>query len=325
VNDYYAKISRMFNITTITSTHLQPWLDPGLTGATLVSGRDPYAYNLSRSDTLGNMPASDPGSTDSYSLPGWGYSTGHSSDSLIRYAEYIPFSGTGEIAWIRMNIAATSYLSATDSIRIYVWSGGSQPGSVLVSRMFRLREIKDNFEFVADFGKTIKVTGSFYVGYTIYYRNSLSYPQSQFAVEHSSPWPLPSQNTAWFNDGDSWKPFTQHPSFPMAASLGINVIMVENTTLNDIENTPEDAADITVFPNPFINSLSFSKTDSAVKETSLRIYDNTGRVVSSGEYRNIFPGVLTIDLPELLPGIYHYRLRNDSVYHTGTIIKIESM
>ena len=325
VNDYYAKISRMFNITTITSTHLQPWLDPGLTGATLVSGRDPYAYNLSRSDTLGNMPASDPGSTDSYPLPGWGYSTGHSSDSLIRYAEYIPFSGTGEIAWIRMNIAAASYLSATDSIRIYVWSGGSQPGSVLVSRMFRLREIKDNFEFVADFGKTIKVTGSFYVGYTIYYRNSLSYPQSQFAVEHSSPWPLPSQNTAWFHDGDSWKPFTQHPSFPMAASLGINVIMVENTTLNDIENTPEDAADITVFPNPFINSLSFSKTDSAVKETSLRIFDNTGRVVSSGEYRNIFPGVLTIDLPELLPGIYHYRLRNDSVYHTGTIIKIESM
>jgi lysyl endopeptidase len=324
-NDYYAKIIKMFNITTITSTHLQPWLDPGLTGATVVSGRDPYEYNLSRSDTLGNMPVSDPGASDSYTSPGWGYSTGHNSDSLIRYAEYIPFSGTGEIAWIRMNIASASYLSASDSIRIYVWSGVSQPGSVIASRMFRLREAKDNFEFVVDFGKTIKVTGSFYVGYTIYYRNSLSYPQSQFAVEHSFPWPLPSQNTAWFHDGDSWKPFTQHPSFPMAASLGINVIMVENTILNDIENTPEDAADITVFPNPFNNSLSFSKTDSTVKETSLRIYDNTGRVVSSGEYRNIFPGVLTIDLPELLPGIYHYRLRNDSVYHTGTIIKIESM
>ena len=239
-NDYYAKIIKMFNITTITSTHLQPWLDPGLTGATVVSGRDPYEYNLSRSDTLGNMPVSDPGASDSYTSPGWGYSTGHNSDSLIRYAEYIPFSGTGEIAWIRMNIASASYLSASDSIRIYVWSGVSQPGSVIASRMFRLREAKDNFEFVVDFGKTIKVTGSFYVGYTIYYRNSLSYPQSQFAVEHSFPWPLPSQNTAWFHDGDSWKPFTQHPSFPMAASLGINVIMVENTILNDIENTPED-------------------------------------------------------------------------------------
>ena len=80
----------------------------------------------------------------------------------------------------------------------------------------------------------------------------------------------------------------------------------------------------TVFPNPFVSSLSFSKTDRAVKETSLRIYDNTGRVVSSGEYSNIFPGVLTIDLPELEPGIYHYGLRNDSVYCTGTIIKIGS-
>ncbi|MCK7530994.1 MAG: hypothetical protein MZV63_08105 [Marinilabiliales bacterium] len=27
-NDYYAKLSRMFNITTITSTNLKPWLDP---------------------------------------------------------------------------------------------------------------------------------------------------------------------------------------------------------------------------------------------------------------------------------------------------------
>ena len=66
-------------------------------------------------------------------------------------------------------------------------------------------------------------------------------------------------------------------------------------------------------------------TDRVVKEMSLRLYDNTGKVVWSGEYRNIFPGVLTLDLPELAPGIYHFGLKNDSGYHTGTIIKIASL
>jgi lysyl endopeptidase len=324
VNDYYAKISRMFNVTTITSTHLSPWLDPVSTGATVVTGRDPYAYNLSRSDTLANMPSSDPGTSDSYFSPDWGFSTGHNSDSLIRYAEQIPFSGTGEIAWIRMNVAASSYITAGDSLRIYVWSGGSQPGSVLASRMFRIREVKDNFEFEIDFGKTVKVTGSYYVGYAIYYRNSLSDPQSQFAIAHSDPWPLPSQNTAWFHDGTGWKQFTQHPSFPMATSLGIKVIMVENTILNDVTDPVPNVSGLKVFPNPFTASVSFSMNDTAVTETSLRLYDNTGKVVSSGEYRNIFPGVLTVDLPDLTPGIYHYGLKNDSVYYTGTIIKIGS-
>jgi hypothetical protein len=61
-----------------------------------------------------------------------------------------------------------------------------------------------------------------------------------------------------------------------------------------------------------------------VTETDLRLYDNTGRMVSSGEYGNIFPGVLTLELPWLTPGIYHYHLRTDSVTYTGTVIKIDT-
>ncbi len=235
-NDYYAKLSRMFNITTITSTNLKPWLDPLATGATIASGRDPYAYNLSRADTLRNMPASDPGTTNSYSSPGWGYSTGHNSDSLTRFAEYITFNGTGEIAWVKLSIADATYLTEADSIRVFLWNGGAQPGSVIASKMYRIREVKSNFEMEVDFGRTIKVTGSYYVGYAVYYKGKLNQPQSRFAVKHSAPWPLSTQNTAWFHNGASWRPFTQHPSFPMSTSLAINVIMVENSILNGIED-----------------------------------------------------------------------------------------
>ncbi len=323
-NDYYAKLSRMFNISTITTTNLKSWLDPQATGATMVNGRDPYAYNLSRSDTLSNVITTDPGTEDSYSSPGWGYSTGTNSDSLTRYAEYFSFTGTGEIAWVRLSVASASFLAQTDSIRVFIWSGGAQPGAVIASRMYRIREVKNNFELEVDFGRTIKVTGSFYAGYTVYYKGRLTLPQPQFAVRHSAPWPLATQNTAWFHNGTAWRPFTQHPAFPMATSLAIKVIMVENSILNGFEDPQGEVSPLKVFPNPFTNSLSFSIEGTGVTESTLRLYDNSGRVVSSGEYRNIFPGVLTLELPWLAPGIYHYGLRNDSVTYSGTLIKMHS-
>ena len=173
-------------------------------------------------------------------LPGFGYSTGHNSDSLVRYAEYFTFPGTGEIAWVHLRVAVSSYLSETDSIRVFVWNGGAQPGAVIASRMIKLREVKNDFDLEVDFGRTVAVSGSYYVGYVIYYKNNLSQPQPQFAVEHSAPYALSGQNTAWFHDGSSWKPFTQHPSFPAPVSLGISVIMVENSILNGIDDPGSD-------------------------------------------------------------------------------------
>jgi hypothetical protein len=321
-DDYYAKLPRMFNITTIPSTHLRPWLDPSGTGATIVSGRDPYGYNLSRSDTLGAVTVTNTGTTDTYITPGWGLSTGNNSDGLLRYAEYIPFSGTGEIAWIRLGVAASSYLATADSVRFYIWNDGAVPGSVLISRKYKLNEIKDGTILEVDFGKTVKVTGPFYAGYSVNYRSPLSQPQPQFAVSHSTPWPSASQNTAFFFDGSSWRPFTQHPSYPMSVSLGINAVIVENSVLNTTGNPVSLTASVEVFPNPFSSAINFRITDRGVTETTLTIYDNLGRVVSAGEYRNIFPGVLNIELPGLAPGIYHYGLRADTVYYTGTLLKI---
>jgi hypothetical protein len=81
---------------------------------------------------------------------------------------------------------------------------------------------------------------------------------------------------------------------------------------------------MTVFPNPFSNSISFSISETSVTSSSLTVYDHSGRVVFAALYRNIFPGVLTPELPALAPGIYHYSLVNDSLTFTGTLIKTDS-
>lgn len=322
-NDYFAKLSRMFNVTTVVSSHLRPWLDPAGTGATVAAGRDPYGYNLSRSDTLGVFPASASGTTDSYPSPGWGFSTGNNSDGLMRYAEYIPFTGTGEIAWLRLRVAASSLLSATDSVRFYIWSGGSQPGPVIASRKLKLGEIRSGQVLEIDFGRNIKVTAPFYAGYSVYYRTPPDQPQPQFAVMHSSPWPTSTQNTAWFHDGSEWKPFNIHPSFPMSVSLAVNAVMVENSVLNMTEEPKPGTDRLEVFPNPFISSVCFRLEDS-VSESTLTIYDHLGRVVLSAEYKNIFPGILPVEMDGLASGVYHYGLRADSIYYSGTLIKTDS-
>lgn len=322
-NDYYAKLSRMFSISTVPASNLKPWLDPLSTGSTLVSGRDPYAWNISRSDTLRNISAGDPVQTELYPLPGYGYSTGTNSDNLIRYAEYFSFAGTGEIAWIRLNITKTVWINTADSIRVTVWGGGAVPGPAIVSKLINLQEVRDNLSLEVDFGRTVAVTGSFYAGYTVYYKTPPGTAQPQFAVSHSQPYTQPALNTAWFYTGTAWQPFTQHPSFPMAVSLDIIVIMVENSILNDISDPIVPNAQSMVFPNPFSRSVSFSMSDSA-RITSLTVYDNKGSVVSSTQYSNIFPGIITLDLPALASGVYHYILKNDSEILSGTIIKIDA-
>ncbi|TFH49684.1 MAG: T9SS type A sorting domain-containing protein [Bacteroidia bacterium] len=322
-DDFYAKLNRMFNISSVPSANLKSWLDPETTGATIINGRDPYLWNLSRSDTLQNIPSNDPGLVDLYSSPGYGYSTGINSDSLIRYAEYIPFVGTGEVAWINFNVANTSWITTADSVRVYIWRGGSVPGSVIASRLIKLEELKNSFSLEVDFGRTVAVIGSFYVGYRVYYRDRIASPQVQFAVLHSQPYAQPSLNTAWFHNGTSWKRFTEHPSFPMAVSLDVNVVIVENSVLNAIENPVLPVYGLKIFPNPFSRSISFGMSDT-VKVTSLTIFDNSGSVVSATQYKNVFPGVLTVELQSLSSGIYHYLLNNDSHILTGSIIKIET-
>jgi len=322
-NDYYAKLSRMFTITSVASTHLRTWLDPTGTGTTVAGSRDPYGYNLSGSDTLGSMPATDPGTTDTYSS-GWGLSTGNNSDGLTRYAEYIPFTGSGEIAWLRLRISASAFLSSVDSVRFYIWGGGAQPGAVIASKKLRLNEIRGGSTLEVDFGRTIKVTGPFYAGYSVFYRSPLNQQQPQFAVVRSALWPTSAQNTAFFHDGSSWKPFTLHPSFPGSVSLGIKAVIVENSVLNTLPDPGQEGTDLEVYPNPFSNSVIFRFNERAVETTFITIYDFAGRVVSAGEYRDVFPGLLPVELQGLPPGVYHYGLQADSLFYSGTLIKADS-
>lgn len=321
VKDYFARIDMMFNHYSSSSANLKVWLDPISSGVTVFDGRDPYNYNMSLSDTLYNITSSALLKSDIISSPGYGYSTGINSDSLITYAEYFNSSTTGEIAFVNLNVVKSDYISTSDTVRIFVFSGGSTPGNILASKLVKLTEVKDNFQLKVDFDKAVPVTGPFYIGYRVYYKNQISSPQSQFALYHSGPLADNSLNTAWFNNGTSWLPFTSHPSFSAPVSLAVKVIMVDNSMLNAINDLNAPEMVVSVAPNPFTNCVSFFCDENAAS-TKLIIYDHSGLVVSYTQYENIFPGELPVNLPSLASGIYHYVLWNDTKRYSGTLIKV---
>jgi lysyl endopeptidase len=319
VNDYFAKISGMFSISSAPSENLKTWLDPSLSGVTYCSGRDPYKSNISSSDTLYNIPDGTILQSDAL-VPSYGYSTGTNTDSLISYAEYFNFTGTGEITWVKMDVARSYYLTSTDTVRVCIFAGGAQPGNILASKLVSLSEVKDDFELKVDFNKTVKINGPFYVGYKVYYDGRITRVQPQFAVYHSGLLSDYLLNTAWFNNGSGWQPFTSHPTYPGPVSLSIKTILVDDSTPSNIKDTSLSVYEIMVYPNPFGNCISFSAKGYAAN-TTIIIYNNYGAVVSYQEYADIFPGVISIDLPLLPPGVYHYDLRNDGIRNTGTILK----
>ncbi len=319
-NDYYARLDKMFDLSAEASRRLRPWLDPAGTNASVINGRDPYFYNLLRSDTIGSMPQGDSGTMSSYPLPGWGLSTGHNSDSIVGYAEYFPFHGSGELLWLRVRVAAAEHLSQADSVRFFIWGNGPVPGTMVASKAFRMNEFAGGNEAEINFGRPVKRNGPFYAGYIIYYRGRLTDPQPLFAIAHSDPWPQQSQNSAFFYDGTGWKPFTGHPTRPMPVSLAINAVLVESSIMG-IQQPSEERSGVQVLPNPFSGEVTFRISGADHGRVTVEIYDHAGRTVHAGEYGNIFPGDLTIELPGLPAGIYHYSLKSGSVQYTGTIIK----
>src|SRR5512138_3492917 len=59
VNDYFAKLSFSYNFSSILWQQVKGWIDPAVSGALQLDGRDPYALNLLSSDTLTNLASSE--------------------------------------------------------------------------------------------------------------------------------------------------------------------------------------------------------------------------------------------------------------------------
>jgi lysyl endopeptidase len=321
VNDYFAKLSVSYSFNNEVDKQLKSWIDPSLSGVSLLNGRDPYSANNLTNDTLSNILSGETSSVTGYSLPGIGYSTGFNSDSITGYAEYFQNIKSEEIVEIWINIAKANYVYSADSMRLFVFADGAQPGQVLASKRFYLREAKDSFLMKMDFDQTIPVTGNFYVGWKLWYGSKALSETRQLAVFHSPDRFSYSLNSAWFLNNGAWKPFMDHPFTPGSMSLDVKVILTGNSIVNQIMPNSEKSNDFYIYPNPASTFITIS-SESEYQHLKCELFDLAGSKISSINLDNKFPGNYTLRLSQMPPGIYNLILSSDLHTESYKILKI---
>jgi hypothetical protein len=322
VNDYFAKLSFIYDLSGVLWQQLRGWIDPAVTGLKTFNGRDPYAPNLLTIDTLSNLNTGENQIVTPYTLPGKGYSTGYNSDSLVMYAEYFSSPAGRELSEVLIDVADVNTLLSADSARIFIFSDGPVPGSVIASTRVMLREAKDAFTLSADFTNTVPLSGNFYIGWKFWYVDKAVSETRQFAVYHSPDrGGDPLLNTAWFSNGLQWKKFTQHPSYPASLSLCVKAVTIGNSTPSEIQTPKEAKKEFILFPNPageFLNVYSSQLHDRA----ELKIYDMNGVQSGSENADGIFPGHKQLDIRNLKPGIYFVLIQTSRGSEIHKILKL---
>ncbi|ASU33730.1 T9SS type A sorting domain-containing protein [Mucilaginibacter xinganensis] len=78
--------------------------------------------------------------------------------------------------------------------------------------------------------------------------------------------------------------------------------------------------EMTLFPNPFTNSVSLNLGDNVIKNASVKIYNNVTKVVYDKQYTNQ-SGIIQLDLSNLTQGVYIIELVADGNQGIHKIIK----
>jgi hypothetical protein len=274
---------------------------------------------LLTSDTLSNLAAGENRIITKYPVTGQGYATGYNSDSLVMYAEYFKSTPGHEISEVWLNTAVVNSISTADSVRVYVFNDGPVPGAVLASQRIFFTQAKDSFQIKIDFNKTVPVNANFYIGWKIWYSSRAMSESRQFAVFQSPDRVLAAKNTAWFNNGVIWKPFLQHPRFPMSVSLDVKVIRTGTSVLNNVTDTRLKITEFNVYPNPASNHIILS-SGKIIGDVSMRIMDQTGAVFKRDRIKGRFPGEASIDVTEFKPGLYIIELRSEGFTETHKVL-----
>jgi lysyl endopeptidase len=321
MDDYFAKLKVMCDVSSVTGKQLITCIDPAVSGLKKIDGRDPYAPNLITVDTLTNILPGEQVEITPYPPTGYGYSTGYNSDSLVMYAEYFRNPAGKDVSEVIINLAKVNVVSSLDSAKVFIFSDGQEPGNVIASQKIFLDEAKDQYRLNVDFKNVVTLETNFYAGWKIWYKMAASDENRQFAVFHSPDRINPDNNTAWFNDGITWRRFTEHPFSPMAASLDVQVVLIGNAVADIIVAPADNPPDFIIYPNPASDRLIVS-SERAFREIRLNIFDQGGRRVKYEKISNEFPGNIIIDISALKPGIYYVSLASQGKRESHKLILV---
>ncbi len=242
-DDYFSKLSRAWSDYPDPANQLKAWLDPNNTGVSYIDGIDPYGFNDAHGDTFSNITLTEKLNLNRSNLT-WGWLSGHNSLGWTSFAEKFSRTDTLQVPGIFLDVAKDYIANAFATISISVWQGSTFPVTEKYTKEIYFQNLQENAVNFVAFDSLLKLTGTFFIGYTINYAD----PLDSFAV-YQSPNRGASGYSGMYIFNGAWHNISEVTSPKIYASLAISFPGYKG--LQVALKTPEIKSKLLkIYPNP---------------------------------------------------------------------------
>ncbi len=296
---------------------LKHWLDPLNSGVAFLDGMDTESGDTEVADLI-NVAHWVAGQNLAFYLANdGGYLAGNNIYQDKAKAEFYNKTEFGNRNAVTGAYVAFGYATGRDNTMIELQvlkDNMGSPSTLLGSAKATLKEIKEKADkdyVYCSFDPPIEINGSIYL--------SVVLPQYEgdtvalMTVEEAEV------NTAWeFNYDEEWWPYS-HPDNSWGIKLS-HIIALEIGRFTAINETPDFADNIKLYPNPATNEININLGSEHNKKVDIEIYEVFGRLVS----QNIYPDKnsdINIDISGLQAGFYLVAINIDGKTITKKFVK----
>jgi hypothetical protein len=290
VNDYFARLNKMWDYLNGDTVQVAAWLDPDNKGVSSLEGLDYYGGKVKR---LTHLLNTDTVVLDQTGITG--YWTGHNSLGITEYAEKYTNLDSVIVKGVYVIFGKRDY--GEDSVTVKIWEGDETgPSNVIAEKMVSVKQLAANKEHIVTFNGTVSVKNTFYAGIEIDYSSSDIDTVALYNIVKKDN----SEETGYVFDGATWKKMSRlHPD-GTKGNFWIDLLVSYGPTTGIGDDITKDDM-VSVFPNPVVDGRFYYKTD----KTGLRYIEVLNINGKSILFENVNPGDEPyVDIPGLASGIY---------------------
>ncbi|MDR1880331.1 MAG: trypsin-like peptidase domain-containing protein [Tannerellaceae bacterium] len=332
-NDYYYALHKAWKNSEKENEQLNCWLNPANNaGITQCDGLDPYAgqpcYRLSN---IYENRLQEVVEITKLPSPADGNLFGANSLGTNEYAEEYSINRSALLYGAYLVTPSLTEPLKEMEVTVTVYNGGEKPGTPLYTTKFyptytNKTDAGDNTfqetekplsrsqESFVKFENPVKVSGSFYIGYTI-----VSPANASFAV-YSLPKGATTRNTAWIKYQGIWTKTSAYTPMPFNTSLFVDPA-IQYTSGDTSDDEIAQDTPVRIFIGKGEKSLYLVLPDQA-ETTAFALYSADGRLLHRTTIRG---NTATLPLPSIPAGVYIATLRVEAqgqapLFHSQKVV-----
>lgn len=265
-------------------------------------------------DTITNLQPLD--SLMTYAVSPWGVVPGHNAFGYTAYADKYNNTDSvydkvnGLLAWVKVASASSGL-----KVKFSVWSGTTQPTTVLGFKEVLISSLTSNFANYIWFDNPIDVQGPFWVGYELTYNG-----QSVFSCSMADNRGESGLSTMFVKANNVWVPVKDIPMLEdFHSSLGIEPIVCNTTGAVFGVDEVAEFIPFDLYPNPNNGQFSVRFSENNIKPEVIQLYDISGKSVVF-DIQSQSSSQLEIMIQDPVSGVYFVRVQTKDGMYTRKII-----